>query len=67
VTGCDDFRIRFGYWVDRAAGGEELLVTRRGKPRIRVTPATPPPQRPAPTRPQLTLLPAPRTPRIDQR
>jgi hypothetical protein len=28
VTGCDDFRIRFSYWVDRVAAGEEVLVTR---------------------------------------
>ena len=39
VTGCDDFRAHFSYWVDRVAAGEEVLVTRRGKPRIRLSPA----------------------------
>jgi antitoxin (DNA-binding transcriptional repressor) of toxin-antitoxin stability system len=28
--------------MERAAAGEELLVTHRGRPRIRVTPAFPP-------------------------
>jgi antitoxin (DNA-binding transcriptional repressor) of toxin-antitoxin stability system len=28
-----------GYWIDRVAAGEEVLLTRRGKPRIRLSPA----------------------------
>jgi len=38
-VGCDEFRIQFGYWVDRVAAGEHVVVTRRGKPRIRLSPA----------------------------
>jgi hypothetical protein len=39
VIGCDQFRLRLGYWIDRVAAGEEVLLTRRGKPRIRLSPA----------------------------
>jgi prevent-host-death family protein len=42
VLGCNPFRNRFGYWMDRVAGGEHVLITRHGKPRIRVSPATAP-------------------------
>jgi hypothetical protein len=42
VIGSNPFRDRFGYWMDRVAAGETLLVTRRGKPRIRLSPATTP-------------------------
>jgi prevent-host-death family protein len=40
VVGCDDFRVRFSHWLDQVAAGEEVLITRRGKPRIRLSPAT---------------------------
>lgn len=39
VVGSNPFRDCFGYWMDRVAAGEHVLVTRRGKPRIRVSPA----------------------------
>jgi antitoxin (DNA-binding transcriptional repressor) of toxin-antitoxin stability system len=37
-VGCDNFRDHFGYWLDRAAAGEHILITRRGKPRARLNP-----------------------------
>ena len=40
--GAHEFRNRFGWYMERAAAGEELLVTHRGRPRIRVAPAQPP-------------------------
>ena len=48
VVGSNPFRDRLGYWFERAAAGEEIVVTHRGKPRIRVTPAV----APSPTQPQ---------------
>ena len=42
IVGSNPFRDRLGYWLERAAAGEELLVTHRGKPRVRLTPAVPP-------------------------
>ena len=42
VVGSHEFRNRFGWYMERAAAGEELLVTHRGRPRIRVAPAQPP-------------------------
>ncbi len=44
VVGCDDLRTRFSYWLDRAAAGEEILVTYRGRPRARLTPPATPPE-----------------------
>lgn len=41
-VGAHDFRARLGWHMQRAAAGEELLVTRRGKPHVRLGPATPP-------------------------
>ena len=38
VVGAHEFRNRFGWYMERAAAGEELLVTHRGRPRIRVAP-----------------------------
>lgn len=38
VVGCDQFRTRFGYWLDRAAAGEEISITRRGRPYARLLP-----------------------------
>ena len=40
VVGSNPFRDALGYWMDRAAAGEEIVVTRRGKPHVRLSPAT---------------------------
>jgi prevent-host-death family protein len=37
------FRDRLGYWMDRVAAGDEIVITRHGKPRIRLSPAAPQP------------------------
>jgi prevent-host-death family protein len=42
IVGAHEFRNRFGWYMERAAAGEEFLVTRRGKPKVRLIPATPP-------------------------
>jgi prevent-host-death family protein len=42
TVGANPFRDRFGYWIDRAAAGEEVLITRRGEPLARLGPAGPP-------------------------
>jgi prevent-host-death family protein len=39
VVGAHDFRNRFGWYMERATAGEEFLVTRRGKPYVRLLPA----------------------------
>jgi prevent-host-death family protein len=39
VVGAHDFRNRFGWYMERAAAGEEFFVTRRGKPDVRLLPA----------------------------
>jgi prevent-host-death family protein len=36
VVGAHDFRNRFGWYMERSAAGEEFLVTRRGKPYVRL-------------------------------
>jgi len=41
TVGANPFRDRFGYWMERAADGEEVLITRRGKPLVRLGPAGP--------------------------
>ena len=59
MVACDQFRTRFGYWIERVAAGEDAVVTRRGKPLIRlsaVAPASTPASGPAP---DLALGPAP--------
>jgi hypothetical protein len=38
---ADVCRVSFGYWIDRVVAGENLVVTRRGKPVVRLTAATP--------------------------
>lgn len=38
AVGSNPFRDRLGYWMERAAGGEEILVTFRGRPRVRIAP-----------------------------
>jgi prevent-host-death family protein len=42
VVGANEFRNRFGWYMERAAAGEEFLVERRGKPYVRLVPAAPP-------------------------
>lgn len=39
VVGAHDLRNRFGWYMERAAAGEEFFVTRRGKPYVRLLPA----------------------------
>ena len=36
VVGAHEFRNHFGYFMERAELGEEILVTRRGKPVVRL-------------------------------
>jgi hypothetical protein len=36
TVGSNPFRDRLGYWMDRVAAGDEVLVTRHGKPRLRL-------------------------------
>jgi PD-(D/E)XK endonuclease len=37
-VGSNPFRDHLGYWLERASNGEELVVTFRGKPRVRIGP-----------------------------
>ena len=39
VVGANEFRRGFGWYMERSAAGEEFLVTRRGKPYVRLLPA----------------------------
>ena len=41
VIGAHEFRNHFGYHVERAGAGEEILVTRRGRPYVRLVAAEP--------------------------
>ena len=44
--GADSCRVSFGHWIDQVAAGKDVVVTRRGKPMIRLTavaPASAPP------------------------
>ena len=38
-VGAHEFRNHFGYYMERAAGGREILVRRRGRPYARLCPA----------------------------
>ena len=40
LVGAHEFRNRFGWYMERAAAGEEVVVSHRGRPRIRVSPAS---------------------------
>lgn len=42
TVGSNPFRDRLGYWMDRVAAGDELVITRHGKPRIRLSPVVAP-------------------------
>lgn len=37
TVGADSCRESFGYWLDRVAAGEDVIVTRRAKPMIRLS------------------------------
>jgi hypothetical protein len=41
LVGSNPFRDRLGHWLERVAGGEEVVVTFRGRPRVRLSPITP--------------------------
>ena len=41
VVGATEFRNRFGWYMERAAAGEEFHVERRGRPYVRLTGAAP--------------------------
>jgi len=41
TVAADSFRMGLGCWLDRVAAGEDAVVTRRGKPMIRLTAAAP--------------------------
>lgn len=53
-VGAHKFRNHFGYYMERAAAGSEILIRRRGKPYARLGPARP-------RRPRLSLRCAPET------
>jgi prevent-host-death family protein len=40
-VGAHEFRQHFGYYIERAADGNEVFVTRRGRPYVRVLPVEP--------------------------
>jgi prevent-host-death family protein len=40
-VGANQFRNHFGYYIERAADGHEVLVSRRGRPYVRVIPVEP--------------------------
>jgi prevent-host-death family protein len=40
-VGANQFRNHFGYYIERAADGHEVLVSRRGRPYVRVTSVEP--------------------------
>jgi prevent-host-death family protein len=42
TVGAHEFRNHFGYYMERAEQGEEILVTRRGKPTVRLVTAAAP-------------------------
>ncbi len=41
VVGAHQFRNHFGYWMERAASGDEILITRRGRRCARLGPPDP--------------------------
>ena len=41
VVGAHEFRNRFGWYMERAAAGEAIIVTRRGKPHLRLSSVAP--------------------------
>jgi prevent-host-death family protein len=41
TVGAHQFRNHFGYWMERAAAGDDILITRRGRRYARLGPADP--------------------------
>jgi prevent-host-death family protein len=41
TVGAHEFREKFGYWMERAAAGDEILITRRGRRYARLSPPNP--------------------------
>jgi prevent-host-death family protein len=37
-TGCHEFRNHFGYYLEQAAAGQEIEISRRGRPHVRLIP-----------------------------
>ena len=44
TVGAHQFRNLFGHYMERAAAGEEIVVTRRGRPTVRLLPSQPAPR-----------------------
>ncbi len=42
AVGSNPFRDQLGYWLERVAHGQEVVVTYRGKPRVRLSPVAAP-------------------------
>lgn len=42
AVGAHEFREKFGYWIERAAAGDSILITRRGRRYARLGPPDPP-------------------------
>jgi prevent-host-death family protein len=42
TVGVNAFRDGLGSWMDRVAAGEEVVLTRHGRPKIRMLPAAAP-------------------------
>jgi prevent-host-death family protein len=40
-VGCHEFRNHFGYYLERAAAGDEIRISRRGRPYARLVPVQP--------------------------
>jgi prevent-host-death family protein len=40
-VGCHEFRNHFGYYLERAAAGDEIRISRRGRPYARLVPTEP--------------------------
>jgi prevent-host-death family protein len=40
VIGAHEFRNRFGWYAERASRGEDIMVTRRGRPYVRLAPGS---------------------------
>lgn len=40
VIGASPFRDQLGYWMDRVAAGQDIVISRNGKPRVRLTRCT---------------------------
>lgn len=53
TIGAHELRERFGHWMERANAGDDVLVTRHGRPFVRIVPPEPsqPPRRAKASRP----------------